>query len=71
MFLQIPEIRDGRIEYRAHPFWGQKYCPLHERDGTPRCCSCERMEVGTDSHSEIVLHFTIIHLSPRFVIFFT
>ncbi|KAJ8470101.1 hypothetical protein OPV22_024444 [Ensete ventricosum] len=40
----IPEIRDGRIEYRAHPFWGQKYCPLHERDGTPRCCSCERME---------------------------
>jgi len=22
----------------------QKYCPSHERDGTPRCCSCERME---------------------------
>ncbi|XP_074557461.1 protein DA1-related 1-like [Curcuma longa] len=40
----IPQIRDGRIEYRAHPFWGQKYCPTHERDGTPRCCSCERME---------------------------
>ncbi|XP_024973591.1 protein DA1-related 1-like isoform X2 [Cynara cardunculus var. scolymus] len=21
-----------------------KYCPTHEHDGTPRCCSCERME---------------------------
>ncbi|KAG6674860.1 hypothetical protein I3842_15G068300 [Carya illinoinensis] len=28
----------------AHPFWVQKYCPFHEHDGTPRCCSCERME---------------------------
>ncbi|XP_073306215.1 protein DA1-like [Primulina huaijiensis] len=34
----------GLIEYRAHPFWSQKYCPSHEHDGTPRCCSCERME---------------------------
>ncbi|XP_042433179.1 protein DA1-related 1-like [Zingiber officinale] len=40
----IPQITDGRIEYRTHPFWEQKYCPIHERDGTPRCCSCERME---------------------------
>ncbi|KAG6478850.1 hypothetical protein ZIOFF_062295 [Zingiber officinale] len=41
---EIPQITDGRIEYRTHPFWEQKYCPIHERDGTPRCCSCERME---------------------------
>ncbi|EPS58140.1 hypothetical protein M569_16676, partial [Genlisea aurea] len=34
----------GSIEFRAHPFWHQKYCPSHERDGTRRCCSCERME---------------------------
>eukprot|EP00250_Pteridium_aquilinum_P010539 c19461_g1_i1 orf=618-1982(-) len=34
----------GLIEYRAHPFWGQKYCPTHEMDSTPRCCSCERVE---------------------------
>ncbi|KAL8528601.1 hypothetical protein ACS0TY_006153 [Phlomoides rotata] len=34
----------GLIEYRQHPFWPQKYCPSHEHDGTPRCCSCERME---------------------------
>ncbi|KAK4346554.1 hypothetical protein RND71_032893 [Anisodus tanguticus] len=40
----IPTNSAGLIEYRAHPFWLQKYCPLHENDGTPRCCSCERME---------------------------
>ncbi|XP_042474672.1 protein DA1-related 2-like isoform X3 [Zingiber officinale] len=40
----IPVNRAGLIEYRAHPFWGQKYCPTHEHDRTPRCCSCERME---------------------------
>ncbi|XVF73678.1 hypothetical protein PTKIN_Ptkin13bG0002000 [Pterospermum kingtungense] len=40
----IPTNPAGLIEYRAHPFWAQKYCPSHEHDGTPRCCSCERME---------------------------
>ncbi|KAL0377812.1 UNVERIFIED_CONTAM: protein DA1-related 1 [Sesamum radiatum] len=40
----IPTNAAGLIEYRAHPFWHQKYCPAHEHDGTPRCCSCERME---------------------------
>lgn len=40
----IPTNPAGLIEYRAHPFWSQKYCPIHELDGTPRCCSCERME---------------------------
>ncbi|KAL8143095.1 hypothetical protein V2J09_016127 [Rumex salicifolius] len=42
--LLIPSNGAGLIEYRAHPFWGQKYCPVHDTDGTPRCCSCERME---------------------------
>ncbi|PPS19224.1 hypothetical protein GOBAR_AA01339 [Gossypium barbadense] len=41
---EIPTNPAGLIEYRAHPFWIQKYCPSHEHDGTPRCCSCERME---------------------------
>nr|XP_029116324.1 protein DA1-related 1 isoform X2 [Elaeis guineensis] len=41
---EIPTNRSGLVEYRAHPFWLQKYCPSHELDGTPRCCSCERME---------------------------
>ncbi|XP_057541864.1 protein DA1-related 1-like isoform X1 [Amaranthus tricolor] len=40
----IPTNAAGLIEYRAHPFWMQKYCPSHEYDKTPRCCSCERME---------------------------
>lgn len=40
----IPTNSAGLIEYRAHPFWGQRYCPLHEMDSTPRCCSCERVE---------------------------
>lgn len=40
----IPTNMAGLIEYRAHPFWQQKYCPAHELDRTPRCCSCERME---------------------------
>ncbi|XP_039000021.1 protein DA1-related 1-like isoform X1 [Hibiscus syriacus] len=42
----IPTNTAGLIEYRAHPYWMQKYCPSHERDGTPRCCSCERMETA-------------------------
>lgn len=40
----IPSNAAGLIEYRAHPFWHQKYCPSHGHDGTHRCCSCERME---------------------------
>ncbi|GLJ23031.1 hypothetical protein SUGI_0434630 [Cryptomeria japonica] len=40
----IPANAAGLIVYRVHPFWEQKYCPEHERDNTPRCCSCDRME---------------------------
>ncbi|CAM0875817.1 unnamed protein product [Alopecurus aequalis] len=40
----IQTNKNGFIEYAAHPFWMQKYCPSHDHDGTPRCCSCERME---------------------------
>lgn len=40
----IPTNGIGLIEYRCHPFWSQKYCPSHEHDHTPRCCSCERLE---------------------------
>ncbi|MQM16793.1 hypothetical protein Taro_049751 [Colocasia esculenta] len=43
-YFMIPTNVAGLIEYRAHPFWCQKYCPSHEHDNTPRCCSCERME---------------------------
>ncbi|XP_076904784.1 protein DA1-related 2-like [Bidens hawaiensis] len=40
----IPTNGAGLIEYRCHPFWSQKYCPMHEHDNTARCCSCERLE---------------------------
>ncbi|KAH7845913.1 hypothetical protein Vadar_007410 [Vaccinium darrowii] len=42
--LEIPTKAAGLIDYTAHPFWAQKYCPSHKHDGTPRCCSCERLE---------------------------
>lgn len=45
-FLQIRKNTAGVVVYKAHPFWGQKYCVFHEHDGTTRCCSCERMEVS-------------------------
>uniref|UniRef100_A0A2N9FDF8 LIM zinc-binding domain-containing protein n=1 Tax=Fagus sylvatica TaxID=28930 RepID=A0A2N9FDF8_FAGSY len=41
---EIPTNGANLIEYRCHPFWSQKYCPLHEHDNTVRCCSCERLE---------------------------
>ncbi|KAK4277911.1 hypothetical protein QN277_015832 [Acacia crassicarpa] len=43
-FQFIPINAAGLIEYRCHPFWSQKYCPVHEYDDTARCCSCERLE---------------------------
>ncbi|ESQ34875.1 hypothetical protein EUTSA_v10007382mg [Eutrema salsugineum] len=51
--LFIPTNPAGLIEYRAHPFWVQKYCPSHEHDGTPRCCSCERMEPRNTGYVEL------------------
>lgn len=44
-YLQIPLNARGQIEYRSHPFWNQRYCPSHERDGSQCCCSCDRIEV--------------------------
>ncbi|XP_013746710.1 protein DA1 isoform X1 [Brassica napus] len=51
--LFIPTNHAGLIEYRAHPFWVQKYCPSHEHDATPRCCSCERMESRNTGYFEL------------------
>ncbi|KAG2327279.1 hypothetical protein Bca52824_010007 [Brassica carinata] len=31
-------------KYNHHPFWEERYCPAHDSDGTPKCCSCERLE---------------------------
>ncbi|KAL3728957.1 hypothetical protein ACJRO7_033533 [Eucalyptus globulus] len=40
----LPTKNEG-MEYAFHPFWMQMYCPAHEQDGTPRCSSCDRMEL--------------------------
>ncbi|KAK4584393.1 hypothetical protein RGQ29_022214 [Quercus rubra] len=40
----IPKYSAGLIECRERPFWKQQFCPSHEHDRTPQCCSCERME---------------------------
>ncbi|XP_050291524.1 protein DA1-related 1-like isoform X2 [Quercus robur] len=40
----IPKNSAGLIECRERPFWKQQFCPSHEHDRTPLCCSCERME---------------------------
>lgn len=43
-YNHIPLNARGQIEYRSHPFWNQRYCPAHERDGSTYCCSCDRIE---------------------------
>ncbi|XP_075653278.1 protein DA1-related 1-like [Castanea sativa] len=40
----IPTNSAGLFECRERPFWKQQFCPSHEHDRTPQCCSCERME---------------------------
>ncbi|KAG7551041.1 Zinc finger LIM-type [Arabidopsis thaliana x Arabidopsis arenosa] len=40
---KIPRTAEG-LKYHMHPFWMEKYCPSHDGDGTPKCCSCERLE---------------------------
>jgi hypothetical protein len=44
----IPERADGKIEYKENPFWREKYCPAHQRDGTPQCCACSRLQQRGD-----------------------
>lgn len=34
----------NRIAWCEHPFWGQKFCHVHNQDGTQRCSSCERLK---------------------------
>ena len=40
----IPMQADGHLEYFVSSFWKQKYCKKHSSDGTPRCCSCNRLK---------------------------
>ncbi|KAF8064573.1 DA1 [Scenedesmus sp. PABB004] len=42
----LPTRPDGRTEWREHPFWCAKACPVHYGggDGTPACCACGRLQ---------------------------
>ncbi|CAH8281077.1 unnamed protein product [Arabidopsis lyrata] len=40
---KISLTSEGR-KFNVHPFWKEKYCFSHDDDGTPKCCSCERLE---------------------------
>ncbi|KAG6605244.1 Protein DA1-related 1, partial [Cucurbita argyrosperma subsp. sororia] len=46
----IPFNSSGVIEYIKQPISSRPYCPSHEKDGTPRCCSCEQMETRDTSY---------------------
>lgn len=39
----MPQV-NGRIEYSTSYFWKQKFCRKHMSDGTPHCCSCNKLK---------------------------
>ena len=64
---------NGRIEWSSSYFWKQKYCRSHSSDGTPHCCSCNKLKaVGTKwltlSDKRMVCHdcsTTVVHDSAQ------
>lgn len=64
---------DGCIEWSTSYFWKQKYCRSHSSDGTPHCCSCNKLRpVGTKwltlSDKRMVCHdcsTTVVHDSAQ------
>ncbi|CAL2264637.1 unnamed protein product [Prunus armeniaca] len=50
----IPPNSDGRIESSVNHFWRQQSCPSHQGDGTPRCCSCGRLQPGGDTRYHLL-----------------
>jgi hypothetical protein len=34
----------ARVVWSSTPFWGDKSCPAHADDGTPRCTACSRLQ---------------------------
>ena len=46
----LPNAPSGVIEYAVTPFWNQKFCRSHQRDGTRKCFACNRLESRTEPH---------------------
>lgn len=40
----LPEQGGNRIVWQVTPFWGDKTCPAHGKDGTKRCTACTRLQ---------------------------
>jgi len=45
----IPQAADGTVSFGLSSVYGDKYCPRHASDGTPRCFGCERLEARTEA----------------------
>eukprot|EP00887_Chlorella_sp_A99_P004192 scaffold23.g4192.t1 len=39
----VPAAADGSVAWSEVPFWGDRFCPGHAADGTPRCAACTRL----------------------------
>ena len=40
----LPEEGGNRIVWQVTPFWGDKTCPEHFKDGTKRCTACTKLQ---------------------------
>ncbi|KAH7425165.1 hypothetical protein KP509_11G042400 [Ceratopteris richardii] len=49
----VPTNGAGLHKYHVHPFWKQKYCPMHEMDDSPRCTGCERFQSNYVQHMSL------------------
>lgn len=45
----LPQAADGTVSYGLTSVYGDKYCPQHSSDGTPRCFGCERLEARAEA----------------------
>lgn len=44
--VYLPRCRvcgEGMEQFAEHGYWGDQYCPAHDRDGTAKCSACSRV----------------------------
>ncbi|CAI5998422.1 unnamed protein product [Closterium sp. NIES-65] len=54
----------GMINFRSHPFWGDKWCPAHMTDSTPSCTSCSRLQAVFESTQNCIPSSLLLVLLP-------
>lgn len=57
----LPEQGGNRIVWQVTPFWGNKTCPAHGKDGTKRCTACTRLQPRGENNSPFCFNFQGIH----------